>query len=292
MSKKTSEHELEPYAERASIYIFQGDARKFKLLKPAEEYALAIENQNGNKAARERLILCNLRLVVNQARKFSRSPEQFADFAQCGSLGLLKAVKHFDPKRGIRFSTYAYNWINSAIFKAFYKSSAVLISQSIWADMRRILKAEYALMVAEPEKNVTNRRIAEKLGLPEKRVRELRGSYRAYSMDSEHGDRDESTLHDTIADTKQDVPKSVANRDLISKLLSLIDHAKIAEKKKPLVREALIRKFGLTNCGIDDCYEQTITEIAEAMNITPREVLACLKLGQRVLRQLGKKLVE
>src|SRR5215217_3878875 len=87
------------------------------LLTPAEEVRLALRVERGDLAAKERMIEANLRLVVHIARAYQRADHglALADLVQEGTFGLVRAVEKFDPRRGLRFSTYATIWIRQSI---------------------------------------------------------------------------------------------------------------------------------------------------------------------------------
>ena len=90
------------------------------LLTPAEELALACRVERGDLAAKERMVEANLRLVVHVAKRFQREDHGLAlsDLVQEGTLGLVRAVEKFDPRKGFRFCTYATIWIRQAIGRA------------------------------------------------------------------------------------------------------------------------------------------------------------------------------
>jgi RNA polymerase primary sigma factor len=90
------------------------------LLTPAEELALARRVERGDLAAKERMVEANLRLVVHIAKRFQREDHglTLSDLVQEGTLGLVRAVEKFDPRKGFRFSTYATIWIRQAIGRA------------------------------------------------------------------------------------------------------------------------------------------------------------------------------
>jgi RNA polymerase primary sigma factor len=88
------------------------------MLDVREEARLAKLAFEGDLEARQRLVECNLRLVVSIAKKYTYSGIELLDLIQEGNLGLMKAAEKFEYKRGHRFSTYATWWIRQAITRA------------------------------------------------------------------------------------------------------------------------------------------------------------------------------
>ena len=94
-----------------------------KLLTAAEEKKFARRIQKGDESARHRMIESNLRLVVKIARRYINRGLPLLDLIEEGNLGLIHAVKKFDPERGFRFSTYATWWIRQTIERAIMNQS-------------------------------------------------------------------------------------------------------------------------------------------------------------------------
>lgn len=94
-------------------------SRNYPLLSAHQEKRLARRARNGDQEATDTMILSNIRLVVSTARRYGdRNGMQFSDLVQEGVVGLMRAVRGFDPDRGWRFSTYATWWIRQAIGRA------------------------------------------------------------------------------------------------------------------------------------------------------------------------------
>jgi len=112
------------------------------LLTAAEEKSFARLALRGDEAARQRMIESNLRLVVKIARRYVNRGLPLLDIIEEGNLGLIHAVKKFDPERGFRFSTYATWWIRQNIERAIMnQSGTVRLPVHIIKDINSCLRA-------------------------------------------------------------------------------------------------------------------------------------------------------
>src|SRR5262252_3220428 len=102
------------------------EIRGTPLLRPEEEQELARRIEGGDGAARDRMVRANLRLVVSIARGYAGRGLPMEDLVAEGNLGLLRAVKGFDPDRGTRFSTYASYWIKQSIQRALVNTAKTI----------------------------------------------------------------------------------------------------------------------------------------------------------------------
>src|SRR5277367_2523342 len=98
-----------------SLQQFLNEAGRYPLLTAAEEVELAKRIERGDLAAKERMITCNLRLVVSIARRYQTQGITLGDLIQEGVIGLIRATEKFDWRRGFKFSTYATWWIRQAV---------------------------------------------------------------------------------------------------------------------------------------------------------------------------------
>jgi RNA polymerase sigma-32 factor len=154
---------------------YLSDVGKFNLLTPDEEHRLAVEFQKtGDPRLAYQLVTGNLRLVVKIALEHRSYYQNLLDLIQEGNIGLMQAVKRFDPYRGVRLPTYAQWWIRAYILK-FILENFSLIKIGTTQVQRKLffrLKKEQAQLQLEgyaPE----SRLIAERIDVPEKDVIEM-----------------------------------------------------------------------------------------------------------------------
>jgi len=111
-----SEPESETSGVRDPLRAYLREVSKHPLLRPEEERAIAQRVRMGDKAAGQKMVLANLRLVVKIALCYRGHPN-LLDLIQEGNIGLMRAVGKYDPERGTRFSSYASFWIRACMRK-------------------------------------------------------------------------------------------------------------------------------------------------------------------------------
>jgi RNA polymerase sigma-32 factor len=105
-------------ARRDPLAVYMAETRRYPLLSAEEEHALAVRLvEHADTAAARRLIEANLRLVVKIAYEYRRAHKNLLDLVQEGNIGLMQAVRKFDPYRGVKLSSYAAFWIRAYILK-------------------------------------------------------------------------------------------------------------------------------------------------------------------------------
>jgi RNA polymerase primary sigma factor len=125
------------------LMLYLREVGRYPLLTREEEVALARRVSRGVGAAREKLALANLRLVVSIAKKHQGWGLAPLDLIQEGNLGLMRAIEKFDYRKGYKFSTYATWWIRQAISRAIAdKARTIRVPTHILDLMRRIQKTE------------------------------------------------------------------------------------------------------------------------------------------------------
>ena len=144
------------------------------ILSAEEEHALAVRlRDEGDLMAAQQLILSHLRLVVSIARGFLGYGLPHADLIQEGNIGLMKAIKHFDPDRGVRLMTFSVHWIRSEIQEyivrnwRMVKLATTKNQRKLFFNLRQMKADEKSLSTSETE------RIAETLDVKPEEVREM-----------------------------------------------------------------------------------------------------------------------
>jgi RNA polymerase sigma-32 factor len=103
---------------RDALSAYMAETRRHSLLTREEEFDLAVRLQkHGDTQAARRMIEANLRLVVKIAYEYRRAHKNLLDMIQEGNIGLMQAVRKFDPYRGVKLSSYAAYWIRAYILK-------------------------------------------------------------------------------------------------------------------------------------------------------------------------------
>jgi RNA polymerase sigma-32 factor len=162
-------------ASRDPLQAYMREVQTHSLLSPEEEKALAIrytESQDLDAAAR--LVTANLRLVVKLAYEYRRAYRNMMDLIQEGNMGLMQAVKKYDPYRGVKLSSYAAWWIRAYMLRYILANWRMVKLGTTQAQRKLFInlnkeKSRLSAMGIEP----TNREIAARLDVTEKEVEEM-----------------------------------------------------------------------------------------------------------------------
>jgi len=153
---------------------YLGRVRGGRLLDADEEKDLSRRARGGDMRARQRLIECNLRLVISIAKKYRGRGVLFEDLIQEGNAGLIRAVEKFDPEMGNRFSTYATWWIRQAVTRAVADHArTVRLPAHVVDAIYRLRRAENVLSI-ELGREATEEEVVERLGVKPEEARRLR----------------------------------------------------------------------------------------------------------------------
>jgi RNA polymerase primary sigma factor len=221
--------------------------RKIPLLSASEEKELAEKVTLGDRDARDRMIKSNLRLARWIAAKYINRGLPIFDLIQEGNIGLIKAVEHFQPDRGIRFSTYATLWVKRSIERALANHSRTIrLPVHISSDLNRFAWVAKSL-VQELGQDPTEEEVAARMKVSVEYVRKLRGIVkRTYPIDG--GIRDEYS--EQLFGLFEDIERSQQVGSWL-KLLTEIEREVITLRfglngEDTLTLESIGKRFGVT----------------------------------------------
>jgi RNA polymerase primary sigma factor len=253
------------------LYVRQiGDG---PLLTPAEERELARRKDEGDEAAKRRLIESNLRLVMSITRNYVNSGVPLLDLIQEGNLGLIRAVEKFDYKMGYKLSTYATWWIRQAVTRAIAdQGRTIRLPVHVVDQVRRVMRAR-RILTQKLNRDPLPEEIAKESGFEVKRVRELLELVEdPVSLETPVGDGD-SMYGDMIEDVNSEKPD-----ESLAELLRGAELQTALSQLSERMRHVLELRFGLTGTA-----PKTLEEVGAELGVTRERVR---QLESRALREL------
>ena len=243
------------------------------LLTPAEERELARRKDEGDEAAKQKLIESNLRLVMSITRNYTKAGVPLLDLIQEGNLGLIRAVEKFDYKLGYKLSTYATWWIRQAVTRALAdQGRTIRLPVHVADQVRRMMRARRQL-AQKLNREPTQAELAKESGFSEQRVQELLDLVEdPVSLETPVGDG-ESMYADLIEDVNSDRPDDTT---AIKLRRTELDEALL--RLNPRMQRVLALRFGLNGEQ-----PQTLEEVGVGLGITRERVR---QLESRALREL------
>lgn len=245
------------------LHLYYREIAQIKLLTPDEELALSKRVKRGDPAARERMIIANLRLVVKIARNYEGLGLPLLDLINEGNIGLIKGVERFDPRKGAKLSSYASWWIKQAITRALAnQSKTIRLPVHVVGKVANIRRAEVKLREAF-DREPTDQEVAEHLGYDLRRVQKYRDVAKAsVSLDAPIETDGNKLVAEVVADANAAAP--------FDRLVRHNDNGLVKEALGTLTereRQILVLRFGL-----DDGSPKTLEEIAEMFDVTRERI--------------------
>ena len=256
------------------VRMYLKEIGKVPLLTTEEEKELAMKMEAGDMEAKKHLAEANLRLVVSIAKRYVGRGMLFLDLIQEGNLGLIKAVEKFDYRKGYKFSTYATWWIRQAITRAIAdQARTIRIPVHMVETINKLIRVQRQLL-QELGREPYPEEIAEKMGLPVERVREIQKiSQEPVSLETPIGEEEDSHLGDFIQDDNVPVPAEAAAFTLLKEQLVEVLGTLTEREQK-----VLCLRFGL-----EDGRARTLEEVGKEFDVTRERIR---QIEAKALRKL------
>jgi RNA polymerase primary sigma factor len=263
-----------------ALTLFMNRAGRYPLLTAAEEVELAKRVERGDRAAKERMINSNLRLVISIAKRYQRQDLPLLDLVQEGVIGLNRAVEKFDWRKGFKFSTYATWWIRQACQRAISNQSATIRIPTHVNERRVKLARTSNRLEIKLGRKPTREELAEAAGLSLLHVDEALDAIEAsVSLNQRIGSEDDGEFGDlfddpSALDPEEEAAESLRRRDIRRAVAGLPERERrIIELRfgidgDPTPLEAIGKELGITRERVRqlerDALAKLETELAEA----------------------------
>jgi RNA polymerase primary sigma factor len=295
----------DPLAEAETddlVRLYFNEAASVPLLTASEEVTLAKSMERGNIAreklatknlsaakraqlmqevqegwdARQHIIVANSRLVISIAKKNMNRGLPLIDLIQEGNIGLMRAAKKFDYRRGFKFSTYATWWIRQAITRAISnKSRTIRIPAHMGDKIAKMMRTKNVLK-QELKREPTTLEIADSLDTSPQEIELItKAAFQPHSLETPIGSDEDSVLGELIEDETSPSPEETTAQSLLEEDLS-----RTIDETLPL-REARILRLRF---GLDDGKVHSLSDVGRKLGVTRERVRQIEAQALRKLR--------
>jgi RNA polymerase primary sigma factor len=258
-----------------SLIIYLREITKFKIPGAEEERELIKKLRTGDGAARDRLIVRHLQSVVKIARLYRTNEVLLGDLIDEGNVGLIRAIKTYDLRKGVRFISYASWWIKHHIHRAIYHQLRIVRIPIQRLTSRKLMRKMEDALTQELGRLPSTEEIAEALGISPHEVHQAMELVRNdLSLDAQLG-REDVSLLDFLRASPERLEDSVVRKLLAGELEARMDELSDTEKL------TLRLRFGLAGEP-----RRKLREIGEMLNLSRERIR---QIEEKALARLRKK---
>jgi RNA polymerase sigma-32 factor len=264
-----------------SLTVYLREIRKFPILTPEEEYRFAVKfYEDKDLEAAHTLITSNLRFVVKIASEYRSYGLKMLDLIQEGNIGLMMAVRKFNPYRGIRLISYAVWWIRAYIQNHIISAWSLLKIGTTQAQKKLFFKLNQAKNAIKGLTGTDNiEATATSLHVKESEVLEMDQRMRGdFYLDAEIKDGDGFTILETLADERQNQEDTLAELQESELLKQHIAGAisKLNEKERFIIEQRVTADSPLTLQEIADHFSISRERVRQIEEAALRKIKSCL----------------
>ena len=291
MSKNISKNKLPILTPDGSFESYLQKIRKFPMLEAAEEYILAKNwKEKGDKKSAHKLVTSHLRLVAKIATGYRGYGLPMNELVSEGNIGLMTAVKKFDPEKGFRLATYAMWWIRASIQEYILRSWSLVkigttaAQKKLFFNLRKmknqIMKSDQSNLLPEQVTEIANRLdvTEDEVNSMEQRMKGPEASLNA-TITGEDGEG-ESEWQDWVVDENADHELLLAHRQETNKRKALLDKAMsiLNDREKEILFDRRLNEE-----------HKTLEELSQKFKISRERIR---QIENRAFEKLQKEMLE
>jgi RNA polymerase sigma-32 factor len=263
-----------------SFDLYQQQVQAIPLLTEEEEIGLAkkLHEENDLTAARQ-LIMSHLRLVIKIARSYSGYGLNQADLVQEGNIGLMKAVKRFDPSRGVRLVSFAIYWIKAEIQEFVVRNWRLVKTATTKAQRKLFFNLRSMKKTLQPLKQDEIKEIAKELNVKEADVKEMEYRFNGNEIALDYQDDDnEDEIFRPISYLKDD------NADPLKQLISKESESNSISALTNAIKSIDERsRYVLESRWLNEEKSKTLHELADELGVSAERIR---QIEQNALKKL------
>ena len=265
--------QFQSYLESKNLRKYLEEIGRFAQISEGDEKALGERIHAGDEAALNRLIEANLRFVVSYVKKYQGMGLSLLDLINEGNLGLIEAAKRFDPKRNVKFISYAVWWIRQAVIHALTQSSRITHVPQKLSDQILQKKRKAAQLKSELGHDPSREEMAAAMGLTVTDIEDLEMLEEKEVSLNDRFNEDDQTMEEKISDMTPSVEYQIIKASIEQQLRDVL--GELDEK------EALVLKWRF---GLEDDQPLTLQEIGDKLRLTRERIR---QIEQKAMRKLS-----